>query len=318
MPSAARWSRKRAPKSSAPSRPIIAVGAPARAAAMAWLQPLPPRNTSKPLPDERLARLRAAGRPHDEVHHEAAEHGDAGAAHAGPSSRAPSAPPGWCSWKSSGPKPLATIRAMASASPTTAVTAVDAVGTRSYGSALALDADVDHRVGQLAQHRAAAAAGHGDDRDAARLHHRARTARPRACCPTSRWRGARRPARPSRRRRAAHRRRARRTAGVPVLARVAASLAPTRPDLPSPVTTTRPVRGEQQLERGLDVRRSGRPPARPRRAACAIACCPAAMRVGGTVAHRSSTLRHDALAGDLVDVDLPRVVVALALDAHHA
>ena len=84
MPSAARRSRKRAPKSSAPSRPIIAVAAPARAAAMAWLQPLPPRKTSKPLPTRVSPGLRAPGRAHDEVHHEAAEHHHPGAAHAGP------------------------------------------------------------------------------------------------------------------------------------------------------------------------------------------------------------------------------------------
>jgi hypothetical protein len=50
IPSASRAARNRLPNSSAPTRPTMAVAAPARAAATAWLKPLPPRNVSNPVP----------------------------------------------------------------------------------------------------------------------------------------------------------------------------------------------------------------------------------------------------------------------------
>ena len=50
MPSRCRRSRKSRPYSSSPSRPTTAVAAPARAAATAWLQPLPPRKRWKDVP----------------------------------------------------------------------------------------------------------------------------------------------------------------------------------------------------------------------------------------------------------------------------
>src|SRR5262249_4055214 len=102
------------------------------------VEPLAPEEHVEAGADHGLARRRPSRRADREVHHEAAEHAHAvaGGAHGvAPRSRAPRAPPGWCWWKSSGPKSRATMRAMASASPTTAVTAVEVEGTRSHGSA---------------------------------------------------------------------------------------------------------------------------------------------------------------------------------------
>ena len=121
--------------------------------------------------DERLARLRAAGRAHDEIHHEAAHDGDAGAAHAGPSSRAPE--------RAAGVVLVEVVRseALGDHQPDGEGIADDRGDRGRRGGrqvvriGLALDPDVDDRVGQLAQHRAAAAPRHRDHRDAPRLHH---------------------------------------------------------------------------------------------------------------------------------------------------
>ena len=50
MPSAASWSRIHPPPSSVPAAPTRATDAPARAAAIAWLSPLPPRWRSRAVP----------------------------------------------------------------------------------------------------------------------------------------------------------------------------------------------------------------------------------------------------------------------------
>ena len=183
-------------------------------------------------------------------------------------SASPSAPPGWCSWKSSGPKPCGDHqRDRQRVARPPGVTVVEAVGTRSHGSALALDADVDHRVGQprTAPSRRRSRSSRRPGCPRACTIRAKRT--PRRSRPTWRWRAARRPATTMPASPWSASAACTKNAGVPVLASVAASLAPTRPDLPSPVTTTRPRVASSSVEGRLDVGRTrGRRHARSPRA----------------------------------------------------
>ena len=102
--------------------------------------------------------------------------------------------------------------------------------------------------------------GHRHDLDAAGRAPPRRSGPPRRCCPTSRWRAAGRPAptMPASPWRASAA--WTKSAGVPVLARVAASLAPDQARLAEAGHHHAAPHGEQPLERGPDAARSGRPP----------------------------------------------------------
>src|SRR5439155_21069324 len=197
---------------------------------------------------------------------------------------------------------------MARASPITAVAAVDALGTRSYGSASwstptsRRTSASRHSVELPAQPVMATTATPRSLTTSTNLHtsavspefEMAMTASPVQTAPAS-------PCRAS----AA----CTNSALVPVLDSVAASLAPTRPDFPRPVTTTRPeMRRSRSTAASASPNRSGSRPMPLR--AWLIASIPA--RIAAPSEAGSAGRRLDALTGELVDVDLPGKVIALS------
>ena len=309
----------------------MAVAAPARARGHRLVEPLAAEEHVEARADDGLAWCRPPRRPHGQIHHEAADdaHPPAPTAHASPRLL----PAGWpdglrARHRDGGPgsrparNPRATISAIARASPTTAVTAVDVVRHEVPRIGLGLHADVDGGVGQRAQRelprtrswpRSPARLGPctivtncahlgGLPDFEMRQQHVAAATMPASPCRASA--------------------RGRRTTACPVRRTSTRSLVPTWPDLPSPV--------DHHAAVGV---RSSRPSAGARlgRTRAATACGRAGQcLVGGQerlarqverhrVASRwqwsgpSTGLRTNDLAGELVDVDLPRVVVALAL-----
>ena len=315
------------------AEPIIAVRAPAREAATAWLKPLPPRNISKLVADDGLPGDRSPRRTKREIHHEAADHADRAASCAthrrGFRDAHPAHRPGGAARKSSGPNSRPTIRAIASASPTTRLTVVDAVGTRSHGSHSRSTQASMTASATLHSCGGSAASRHRDHGIAAALEHAGRTATTSAVVPrlgegdhdiaghdhagiaVQRIGGVH-----EERRRAGRGERRRQLAGDQIRT------------CPRPVNDHPPARAQQDVERTLEldpgVRTPGSPlvrsppsPRSPPRAHDRAAGVQAIRPTRGRRERRAVGSGHrvrsgsDRPTGELVDPHLPRVVVAL-------